>query len=1136
MSDTSTTNYPRFAGDLARDRLVEALRVDLLGPEQPGEILRQSPKTRYLVGMLAPNGTKMDASEDDQELARGDDDGGGGGATPPAIASMEASSIGLSVVVDGSAEAITAQATWGEYHAVTVELEESSDAGAAEEVDLSDYGLEPDKGPDEPPSTAAKTRTVVDWHRTPKSQSFEIGLASDSGIQEVDGVEISFLKRRLGDHWVVSVFLANVRERGSGIRPKDSDYLYQPTLVLSGDGAPFLPRSINQAMTIDSDPDIASADLTYRNRLEFGVGHGVAADWVTNEQADRAESVSSEVIPSFEVPKITPRESDSLAMDFLASRSIGEVTKRLSEFLDEYEAWLEKRSSEAETIEQPQRAVARDHVGLGRNSLKRMRGGLAALADDSVFEAFQFANQAMALQRRRSVQVSAVQRGEPVPDDVSIGAYWRPFQLGFVLQAIAGIANPKNEEREIADLLWFPTGGGKTEAYLGLTAMTLALRRLRTDGQFDWSAGTAVVMRYTLRLLTIQQFQRALTLIAACERIRRGDPERWGRERFTIGLWVGQSVTPNSFDDAKAALNRLRDDKPVFDKSPYQVLFCPWCGTNLSPNDYVSDDATQTVAINCPNVECDFCLANGAAGIPALVVDDEIYRNPPSLLLATVDKFAQMPWNGKIQSLFGRVEAHCARHGWISAAEQHPGTHAETDELDEVIVSKADRALGPPELIIQDELHLISGPLGTLVGIYESAVDALCAYHRDDAVIRPKVIASTATVRRAKQQVTSLFDRDMAVFPPQGLDASDSFFATEEPSDPGRVYVGVFGPGKSIKTTLVRTYGALLGRAKFEYDSGPSDETDAYMTLVGYFNSLRELGGAVRLVEDDVPSRLRTLERRGFCERRLLYENEELTSRKSTSRISTVLKKLDRTFLTKKEKEYPIDTLLSSNMISVGVDIDRLGLMVVSGQPKTTAEYIQATSRVGRQYPGLVVQVYNWVRPRDISHYEQFRHYHATFYRHVEATSVTPFSERARDRALPGVVVAHTRLSENELSAEQGAQSFDRDSQGVRDFSDFLVARATHVAKHGDEVGDETRQQVDNLLFEWRDMTDAKNGLVYSHRGQDKKQKDAAKQKVTLIRPMEMDNAKGQWAVSGSLREVEGENPIVLIDYEDRRP
>ena len=669
MSETPAKNFPRFAGDLTRDRLVGALRFDLLGPERPDEVLRQSPKTRYLVGMLAPNGTKIDASEDEQELARGEDDEGGSGATPPAIASMEASSIGLSVVVDGSAETISVLATWGEYHSITVELEAPPEVVSPVEVDLADYGLEPDDEPVEPVAVPKKPRKVTDWHRTPKSQSLEINLVSDSGIQEVDGVEISYLKRRLGDHWIVSIFLANVREYQPGTRPNDRDYLYQPVLLLTGDGAPFLPRSIGRAKTIDSDPDIASADLTYRKRLEFGVGHGVAADWLTAASGDRAESVSSQVIPSYAVPKVTPRESDALAMDFLASESLSEVVTRLGAFLEEYETWLEERAIEADTIEQPQRSVARDHVGLGRNSLDRMRSGLAALQDDSVFEAFQFANRSMALQRRRSVQVSAVQRGESVPDDGEISAYWRPFQLGFMLQAIAGIVDPKHEDREVADLLWFPTGGGKTEAYLGLTAMTLALRRLRQDSLFDWSAGTAVVMRYTLRLLTIQQFQRALTLIASCERIRRDDPDRWGRERFTIGLWVGQSVTPNSFDDAKAALSSLKADKPVFDKSPYQVLYCPWCGTNLSPTDYVSDDATQTVTINCPNIDCDYCRANGAEGIPALVVDDEIYRNPPSLLLATVDKFAQMPWNGKIQSLFGRVERRCPRHGWISAAE-----------------------------------------------------------------------------------------------------------------------------------------------------------------------------------------------------------------------------------------------------------------------------------------------------------------------------------------------------------------------------------------------------------------------------------------------------------------------------------
>ena len=944
------------------------------------------------------------------------------------------------------------------------------------------------------------------------------------------GVEINWLSRPFGSNRIVSVFLANQRIAPERKRPADQDYLYQPSLTLSGEGSPFLPRQLT-GDGIDPDPDIASADLIYRNRLEFAVGHGVAADWEISAEVTRADKVFTEILPSFEVPKVTPRESDLLSMDYLASQPKDEVVKRLSEFLAEYSEWLDERDIDAESIPGPMQAVAIDHVILGRKSLSRMREGLTSLDDATVFRAFQFANQTMALQRRRSVQVSARRRLEAVPHDLAISANWRPFQIGFVLQALAGIADPTHEDRETADLLWFPTGGGKTEAYLGLTAFVLALRRLRDDDAHYPDAGTSVIMRYTLRLLTIQQFQRALTLITACEHVRMNDSATWGVERFTIGLWVGQSVTPNSFDAAKTALNKLKADQDVYEKSPYQVLFCPWCGEEVTPQCYVSDDEMERTYINCWNIDCDFHRSNGTLGIPALVVDAEIYRHPPSLLLATVDKFAQMTWNGRIQSLFGRVERHCDRHGWISSADSHPMTHDATGTMNEVVVTNAAKPLAPPDLIIQDELHLISGPLGTLVGIYESAVDALCSRELDGARIRPKVIASTATVRRASQQIRNLFDREIAVFPPQGLDASDSFFSTEAPDEPGRTYVGVFGPGKSIKTTLVRTYGSLLGRSKLEHDANPSAETDAYMMLVGYFNSLRELGGAVRLVEDDVPSRLRTLKRRGFCDNRILYENQELTSRKSSSRIADVLDKLDRTFIDIQDRQYPIDTLLSSNMISVGVDIDRLGLMVVSGQPKTTAEYIQATSRVGRRHPGLVVQVYNWIRPRDISHYEQFRHYHSTFYRHVEATSVTPFSERARDRALPAVVVAHTRLNESDWSREAGAALFNPDRESVQSYVEFLVERSRSVARHGDDVADELSQQLEKLLFDWGQLTQDANGLVYSHRGQDKKQKDETKKKATLLRPMEQESARGEWPVAGSLREVEEETPIVLIDY-----
>jgi hypothetical protein len=436
--------------------------------------------------------------------------------------------------------------------------------------------------------------------------------------------------------------------------------------------------------------------------------------------------------------------------------------------------------------------------------------------------------------------------------------------------------------------------------------------------------------------------------------------------------------------------------------------------------------------------------------------------------------------------------------------------------------------LAPPDLIIQDELHLISGPLGTVIGTYEAVIDSLCSVDVDGEKIRPKVVASTATVRRAERQVRSIFNRPLAVFPPQGLGIEDSFFAEETKDEPGRLYVGVFGPGKSIKTTLVRTYSALLGRGKYEHEMQPGDETDAYMSLVGYFNSLRELGGAVRLVEDDVPKRLKHLKRRGFGPDRLLYERPELTSRKSSSNISDVLRKLNRTHAQRESGAYPVDVLLASNMISVGVDIDRLGLMVVSGQPKTTAEYIQATSRVGRRFPGLVVCIYNWSRPRDISHYETFHHYHSTFYRHVEATSVTPFSERARDRSFPAVLAAHSRMSQPRYSNESDANEFDREDLVVREFERFLIDRAREVAHHGEDVALESAQQLGRLLFEWDRYANEEKQLVYSSRGQNKE-----KTATVLLRRMENENSTGIWEAAGSLREVEEELDIVLKPYED---
>ena len=1129
MSQTThgqEAGYYQAQGETLRERLRNALEADLLGPEVPEEVLAQAPSTRYLIGMLAPQGTSLSPSEDegnDSTIDGGDEPESG----PRVSQQLAPSAIGLSFIVDPRCHSLNVRACWGEY-------QRREKAGGSASVDPEEAGdIDPDGDPD---TTATTKHREYEWVRAPFEVTRVVSLSERAGCDEISsGVSIEWVVERIESLPVVSVFLVNSSTVAGDRRPAAQDWVYQPELTITGDGPIFMPRRLPRVHP-DVDPDVASADLSYRRRQEFAVGHGVAAGWDSeNHDSTRAGKIYTTVIPSREVFTVRgPDDLPKLSMDVLGrALSPEQMTSHLSPLLDAYAGWIKERKSEVDDIPPPDDEVAREHIAAQEKSLERMRLGLKCLNEPRAFEAFRFANRAMAMQRRTTVRVLSRRRGETVLPDDGIPAEWRPFQVGFILQALTSLVHPSHPDRDVADLLWFPTGGGKTEAYLGLTAFTFALRRLRGDDErYDWGAGTAVLMRYTLRLLTIQQFQRALTLVCACELLRRQEVEKWGEERFTIGLWVGQSVTPNSYEVSKEALNNLRQNKPVYRGSPYQVLHCPWCGEDILPEHYVADDDLERTLIKCFARECPFGVVNSELGLPALVVDQEIYRHPPALILATVDKFAQMAWNGRIGALFGRVDRRCPRHGYICRGDDHRSSHRATPGLPAAVVQQLESLLAPPDLIIQDELHLIAGPMGSLVGIYEAVIDGLSTRESDEGHVRPKVVASTATVRRAQSQIRALFDRDADIFPPLGIDSTDSFFAVEDKEKPGRLYVGVFGPGKSIKTTLVRTYAALLSRAKFEFDEAlaadPSgkeaDVADAYMTLVGYFNSLRELGGVRRLLDDDVMGRLRVLRRRGFGpERRLFEKDRELTSRRSSHEIANTLEALDRTFKAPEPGSYPIDVLLASNMISVGVDIDRLGLMVVSAQPKTSAEYIQATSRVGRTHPGLIVEVYNWVRPRDISHYERFAHYHDTFYRHVEATSVTPFSERARDRALRGVLTSFVRQDVPGMSLpNRAASSFDRTHDRVAEIVERLRARALSVTGNED-VAAETEQLLNNLTGDWHAWAHAGKRLDYtSTRWQ-------SRQVSILLKAMEQQDHRGEWPVATSLREVEEEVDVVLL-------
>jgi len=617
-------------------------------------------------------------------------------------------------------------------------------------------------------------------------------------------------------------------------------------------------------------------------------------------------------------------------------------------------------------------------------------------------------------------------------------------------------------DRNIVDIIWFPTGGGKTEAYLALTAFVIFYRRLKYP---DASVGTAVLMRYTLRLLTSQQFSRASTLICACDRIRaelwnesRRRDTRW-KESITIGLWIGGDHTPNkntSYEPkgAKEYYDRLvntshgslehRND--YYNK--FQVLTCPWCGASLVPPanaegrngskwGYRTDDHGRFY-IRCVRPGCPY-----EGRLPVQVVDEELYRTPPTLLFATVDKFAMIAWNKDVGNFFGL------------------GTN--------------NRA---PELIVQDELHLISGPLGSIVGLYETAIDSLCS----SKGVRPKIVASTATIRRAGDQCRHLYNRTVRQFPPSGLDASDSFFAKEAETNekPGRLYVGVFPSGKTKAMLQTKVMSTLLQYVNML--DAEDNIKDQYWTLTAYFNSLRDLGKCSGLVDDDIKDFMKRLCRRIATDRiiRQIAMADELTSRVPTTALVKCLKKLEKTTYSKENQEaknYAVNVLLATNMISVGVDVDRLNLMTVVGQPKLTSEYIQATSRVGRKYPGLVCVLYDATKSRDRSHFEQFHAYHESFYRFVEPTSVTPFSQPALDRALHAVLVGLARHCDDSLYDDIDAQNFTKDFPFLDSIKKELLHRINSVFKHsqsGEKIDlDIISAQIDAFFESWAARAEA---------------------------------------------------------------
>ncbi|MCY3780047.1 MAG: DISARM system helicase DrmA [Chloroflexi bacterium] len=1090
-----------------RDEFVDMIRRELLGPAGcPDErVDERYVRDRYALGMLAPrNASKIpDPEDEDGPLATDQADTPEEGYAEqelPGFGAVEAgesdesspqksmipSSIGLTFALSRAADALKVTVRWGVY----VRRDD-------EEAD------EPTKYWQRIPIEASTIVSVNELHESESNRWDWTPSAAHPDVM------VRGLVRDHEDAYTITTFLTNGK-----LEPKDnkdSAWLFQPEIIVEEPaGQPaFIRRKLPDGLTPTEVEDNIMR-MIYREKVEFAVGHGVAVHAeLPDGRWDVAWRISTKVLPRAEVLRMEPPVIEDLTVDMktLAETDMGSFGPLLTPLVVEYEAWIAEKAAHFEDEPEQFREYRKEREKVEADwveALERIRAGIALLdADADAARAFQFANRAMWLQRIRTIYSGQARQGD-TPDlaeiDKPVNRSWRPFQLAFILLNLPAMTDPTHPERSstdpdklgYADLLWFPTGGGKTEAYLGLTAYTLAIRRLQGEvGGLDGMAGVAVLMRYTLRLLTLQQFQRATALIAACEVIRRDDPGRWGKRPFRIGLWVGMRSTPNWTKDSDEAIRRSHGHGWHSGSSiggrgtPVQLTHCPWCGNKIDPGRNIKVETPEkgrgrTFQFCGDRLgECEFSRSQSPdEGLPIVVVDEEIYRLLPDLLIATVDKFARMPWRGQTQMLFGRVTHYCKRHGYVSPEFDDTGRHRAKRGLPAVEMQPSPW-LRPPDLIIQDELHLISGPLGTLVGLYETAVETLCCWELDGATIRPKVVASTATIRRAQQQVKNIFDRQVKIFPPTGTDSEDNFFSQIHPSTadrPGRLYMGVCATGTRFKTIMIRVYVAAMAAAQKLLEYYGVERADPYMTLVGYFSSMRELGGMRRVVDDSVSSRLKRMDERGLS-RRFININggiDELTSRKGAVEIPETLTQLETRFDVPAEKgkrrrsnnrKGPLDALLATNMISVGVDVSRLGLMVVASQPKHTAEYIQATSRVGRQFPGLVLTVYNWARPRDVSHYERFEHYHETFYQQVEPLSVTPFASRALDRGLSGVLVSLVRLASEKYNDNKSAGEILQADDELTEAREAIVQRAGDVAN---SALPQVERLLEHRIGEWR--------------------------------------------------------------------
>ena len=1062
--------------DNRRDQIIDIIKREFVGPdpldvegmvqENGEEILSSDPPSiRYIAGILYPQKTKSDSIPDGYEPEEPKEE------DIPDAQLQEEPSGGVGEYLQDAEELMNLSNSYQQSAmSITVAIESGDSIRASVKAGV--YSVIKEKKEDTGVEHVKYPRRQIEWINEDNIIKLPDEKTKAKVLKVLDGENETALRFHITYRYsikniiIYTFTLVNSKVNASG-HYKDEDCYYQVEFSIKSDKG-FSPIPENKKIIID-DNDYLSNQMLYRNVKTYGIGHGCAVSWDYN--VDVIKEIRTSVFPEYEVKPIIPNAISGVSLDMYKMSDLGDkddIIKELSLLCEKYENWIDEQSCLVSSIED--KGTAARHINNCKECLIRMRSGVELLkSDKKVLLAFQLMNRAMLLQQlhynmplqtwttdenNNLVLENAVDKLPVVSDtktwygDIERYGKWRPFQLAFVLINLKSMRDRKSSERGLVDLIWFPTGGGKTEAYLGLSAYTIFIRRIMDKN----NSGTTIMMRYTLRLLTSQQYERASSMICACESIRQEMEDLLGTDRISIGLWVGGETSPNTEPEARKAYKKLYSGESNI--NPFVVLKCPWCGAQMGVVNKgrtyetpgykrVRQGRKEKIVFQCANTEHGCFFSKGNNTLPLYVVDDDIYSLKPTLLLGTVDKFAMLPYRPEAQTIFG--------------------------------ISNGTRVTAP-DLIIQDELHLISGPLGSMVGHYETIINELCTYNDNGVRIAPKVIASTATISRASEQCHALYacgENNVKQFPPSGLDAGNSFFAIEDKGANGRKYVGILASGSSsVATTTIRLYAALLYAGK-AIDVDDEAERDAYWTNVGYFNSIRELGQTETWIRADIDEYLHVIYKRryedkkeGYKEnRRYIWRDEELTSRIRSDKIPAALQNMNITYPSDDKDKRPVDICLATNMISVGVDVPRLGLMTVSGQPKTTSEYIQATSRVGRsaKSPGLVFTIYNPGKPRDKSHYEHFIPYHSRIYCNVEPTSVTPFAAPLRERALHALIFALLRL-END---KEGYSDPPKIPSKIR-LDEIKEVISNRVELIDEDELEETMAQIEWIMAKWK--------------------------------------------------------------------